>query len=247
MSDTNKNQIEQHSLLKSLILHLLPAVIWIFFYIPLARLAVENGIPTMLVMLIVSVFTLFAFQFGYIYALGRKRNGRLSLQGIVLYREKLPWLQYAYLGVAVAAWQFLVAIVGFDLNEFIRRLFFSWIPDWYYLSRGAVGQNAPSVEISIAVLSVLIFGIIGPISEELYFRGYLLPRLSNFGAWAPLLNTVFFILYHFWQIHLIIPSVIGFLPMVYFVWRKRSIYLGIIVHCSLNLIGQIIWIIERLR
>ena len=32
--------------------------------------------------------------------------------------------------------------------------------------------------------------------EELYFRGYLLPRISRLGAWAPLVNTVLFSLYH---------------------------------------------------
>jgi membrane protease YdiL (CAAX protease family) len=32
--------------------------------------------------------------------------------------------------------------------------------------------------------------------EEMYFRGYLLPRISRLGAWAPLVNTVLFSLYH---------------------------------------------------
>ena len=33
--------------------------------------------------------------------------------------------------------------------------------------------------------------------EEMYFHGYLLPRISRLGAWAPLVNTVLFSLYHF--------------------------------------------------
>ena len=38
-----------------------------------------------------------------------------------------------------------------------------------------------------------------PWVEELYFRGYLLPRISRYGAWAPLLGGLFFALYHGWQ------------------------------------------------
>ena len=32
--------------------------------------------------------------------------------------------------------------------------------------------------------------------EKMYFRGYLLPRISRLGAWAPLVNTVLFSPYH---------------------------------------------------
>lgn len=238
--------MEQHSLVKSVILHLLPAVIWIIFYIPLARIASEKGIPTMLIMLITAAFTLYSFQLGYLYYLGKKKNGKLSLQGVVLYREKMPWWQYILFGVPIVAWIMLVYITGWEINEFLRTIFFSWIPDWYYLSRGSVEQNAPAVEIMMAVLSLLLFGIIGPIAEELYFRGYLLPRLSKFGKWAPLLNVVLFNLYHFHQLHLLVISIIAFLPLVYIVWWKRNIYLSIIVHCFINLLGNIIMgVIER--
>jgi len=239
-ANANQNQMEQHSLGKSIILHLLPAVIWIIVYIPLVRITSEKGIPTMLIMLITATFTLFSFQLGYLYYLGKKKNGKLSLQGVVLYREKMPWWQYILLGVLIVAWMMFVLIAGWEINQFLRTLFFSWIPDWYYLSRGSVEQNTPIIEITMAVLSLLIFGIIGPIAEELYFRGYLLPRLSKFGKWAPLLNVVLFNLYHFWHLHLLIISIIALLPMVYIVWWKRNVYLSIIVHCSINLIGNII-------
>ena len=194
----------------------------------------------MLIMLITVPFTLFFFELGYLYYLGKKKNGKLSLQGVVLYRKKMPWWQYILFGLPIVAWMMFVVIAGWEINEFLRKIFFSWIPDWYYLSRGSIEQNTPAVEITMVVLSLLLFGIIGPIVEELYFRGYLLPRLSKFGKWAPLLNVVLFILYHFWQLHFLGLSIIALLPMVYIVWWKRNVYLGIIVHCSTNLIGQII-------
>ena len=45
----------------------------------------------------------------------------------------------------------------------------------------------------------LLIGIIGPTVEELYFRGPLLPRIDRLGAWAPVLNSGLFALYHFWS------------------------------------------------
>jgi len=44
----------------------------------------------MLIMLITIAFTLFFFELGYLYYLGNKKNGKLSLQGVVLYRKKMP-------------------------------------------------------------------------------------------------------------------------------------------------------------
>jgi AcrR family transcriptional regulator len=44
--------------------------------------------------------------------------------------------------------------------------------------------------------------------EELYFRGYLLPRISRFGGWAPVINCCLFALYHFWQ-PFNLPSLLG--------------------------------------
>lgn len=241
----NQDQIKQHSLLKPVVLHFLPAVIWIIFYIPLARIASEKGFPTMLVMLITGVFTLFSFQMGYLYYQGKKKNGRLSLQGVVLYREKMPWWQYFLFVVPIVAWITLVFAFGMDFVGFFRTKVFFWIPDWYYLNMGSVEQNTAAVEIVMAVLSLLVFGIIGPISEELYFRGYLLPRLAKLGKWAPLLNVVLFNLYHFWQLHLAVISIIALLPWIYIVWWKRNVYLSISVHCFINLVGNTIRIIDR--
>ena len=42
-------------------------------------------------------------------------------------------------------------------------------------------------------------GVIGPVVEELYFRGFLLPRMERLGRWAPLVNATLFSIYHFWS------------------------------------------------
>jgi len=39
-----------------------------------------------------------------------------------------------------------------------------------------------------ALLGLAVNGFVAPITEELYLRGYLLPRISRFKVWAPLIN-----------------------------------------------------------
>jgi hypothetical protein len=73
--------------------------------------------------------------------------------------------------------------------------------------------------------------------EELYFRGYLLPRIPASRTWAPLVNVILFSLYHFftpWQNAL---RIVALVPLVYAVSWKRNIYLSIFTHCLLNTLG----------
>jgi membrane protease YdiL (CAAX protease family) len=71
--------------------------------------------------------------------------------------------------------------------------------------------------------------------EELYFRGYLLPRLARYGWWAPAINTVLFSLYHFFTPWQNLTRILALLPMVYAVWGRRDIRIGLGAHVMLNL------------
>ena len=82
---------------------------------------------------------------------------------------------------------------------------------------------------------MLANGIVGPVVEELYFRGYLLPRIAWLGRWAPVLNTVLFSLYHFFTPWANVGRIVALLPMVYTAWWKRNIYLSMAVHVLWNL------------
>ena len=79
-----------------------------------------------------------------------------------------------------------------------------------------------------------------PSVEELYFRGYLLPRLERFGKWAPLINVSLFSLYHFWTPWQVFSRILWMLPWVYVAWRKQNIYLIMITHCIANTLGWIL-------
>jgi membrane protease YdiL (CAAX protease family) len=237
---------EQHSITKSVILHLLPGLLVIIIFILLTPVLREQGLPSVFTLLIAVTFILIPFELGYLFYLGKKKNGEMSLKGIVLFREKITIWQYIVLAPILIIWGFLIAaFVSSHFDEFLVTHIFFWLPDWFYVDE--ISKNLANYSKTIIYVT-LIFGLImngflGPIVEELYFRGYLLPRISRFKGWAPLINTVLFSLYHFFTPWQNPTRILGVLPMVYVVWWKKNIYLGIFTHCLMNIIATISMII----
>jgi membrane protease YdiL (CAAX protease family) len=96
---------------------------------------------------------------------------------------------------------------------------------------------APSFVVATLVGRIVIDGIANPIVEELYFRGYLLPRLTQFGWLAPLVHTALFTLAHFWQPYNYVTIFVTVLPLTYVTWWRRNIYLQMALHCFANTVG----------
>lgn len=250
MKNTSLNpaENEQHTLGKSIFLHFMPGLVWLLFYFPFAWIAQKNNIPTMFIMSILAAFILLPVQIGYMYYLGNKKNGKLSLKGIVFFRKKMPWWQYFVFGLISGASILITLFVfGTKIAEILKSSLFSWVPEWFFLSRGNVEQNGAFIETTMWIFGLVFIALVGPLIEELYFRGFLLPRLSRYGKWAPLLNVTLFMAYHFWQPHFLLTGIIGMTPLVYIVWWKRNIYLGIGVHCFLNTLGWAVEFIQRLN
>ena len=103
------------------------------------------------------------------------------------------------------------------------------MPESFFFAEDFARYSTTALFITWA-FGVVVNAIVGPIVEEVYFRGYLLPRISRFGAWAPLINTVLFSVYHFWTPWQNVGRLIGFLPIVYTAWWKRSIYVSMGAH-----------------
>ena len=82
--------------------------------------------------------------------------------------------------------------------------------------------------------------------EELYFRGYLLPRLSHWGWYAPIINAFLFTLQHFWQPYNYLLIFLLVLPEVMIVRWKRNIRFSILCHCTANTLGAVLTLIALL-
>jgi len=230
---------EQHSAARTLVLHLLPGVLIVAFYAAVAPVVMGLGFPALMAIYLGTLFVLIPFELGYLIYQARK-NGT-SLGTIVLYRQPVPKRQFVLLVGALFVWGIISYPIVLPLDTFFMENVFSWLPGWFF-EPGLITEEFTRYS-TAALLITWIFGFIvnglaAPVVEEMYFRGYLLPRISRLGAWAPLVNTVLFSLYHFFSPWLNVSRIIQFLPVVYAAWWKRSIYVSIAVHVLGNVAGS---------
>src|ERR687897_204825 len=232
---------EQHSVARTLVLHLLPGVLIVVFFMAVAPLVVRGfGFPPVMVIYLASVFVLVPFELGYLIYQARKQG--TSLGNIVLYRQPVPIGQFVLLVVALFVGSSLIGALLYPVDFFVQENLFSWIPGVYDVTNGlywGAARYSTATLLITWVFGLVVNVIVAPVVEEMYFRGYLLPRISRLGAWAPLLNTVLFSLYHFFTPWLNVGRVIGLLPMIYAAWWKKSIYVSMAVHVLGNAIPML--------
>jgi membrane protease YdiL (CAAX protease family) len=125
------------------------------------------------------------------------------------------------------------------IDEPIATHLFSWMPNPLLQATGMeeAANTAGGGEVALLLLIAFLFnGNAGPITEELYFRGHLLPKLERYGRWAPVINTVLFAIYHLFSPWRYPAIILGFLPITWMAWRTRSIYVSIAAHMTINML-----------
>lgn len=240
MEKINQSNIinsNNHSILKSTTLHLLPGLLVLISIITITPLLEKYNLPLVLVLIFSFGFILIPFELGYMLYQGKKINGKFSLKDIIKFKKAIPKWQYIIYTIPIIIWIFFVyGVLAPPIDTFIIKNIFSWIPEIYFLNIdfSLYSQSA----LFVMWLAYLGFNcILAPLIEELYFRGYLLPNISHIGKLAPIFNIILFSLYHFfspWQNPI---RIIALCPMVYLVFWKKNIYLGIIIHCTVNTLG----------
>jgi CAAX protease family protein len=228
----------QHSIARSVVLHLLPGALITAFYVGVAPVVRGLGFPSLMALYLAIVFVLIPVELGYL--LYRARTEGVALSRVVLYREPVPRGQLVGLVLVTFIWASLIAMLLFPpLDTFVVDTFFFWLPDWFSPVEDFARYSSAALFITWA-FGLLANGLAGPMIEELYFRGYLLPRIARLGRWAPVLNTALFSLYHFFTPWANIGRIVALLPMVYATWSKRNIYLGMAVHVLWNIGGMLL-------
>jgi len=227
-------QVKQHSVFQTVLFHLLPGALITIVFILVGPWLSQNHLPPLLALLIPILLILIPFELGWIAFQGWRRNKKLSLDGIVLNRAPLPKKDSFILIPLLLIWSILsfTLLKNFDLA--IMSNFFAWLPDWFQISMFTPGNYSQSVLTTTFVLFLLLNGFAGPIVEELYFRGYLLPRMEYLKGWAPVVNVLLFSLYHFFSPWQFFTRILAFYPWAFVVRWKNNIYLSMVTHCLLN-------------
>jgi uncharacterized protein len=237
-----------HSLAHSLWLHLLPGMLIVLFALIVGPLVISAGLPLLLVPSLWVLCVLIPFELGYLLYQGKKRNGRLSLRGIVLYREPMPVKAYLLLIPPLIVWGVIAFLISQPTQPFLIKALFFWMPSWFLSLFTA--SNTGGHPQTVLLLTVLLYMVTNPAAafvEELYFRGYLLPRMASLRGWAPLLNTVLFSLQHLFSPWQNPGRILAFLPVAYTVAWKKNIFVAIVTHCMLDALSASLLLVMLYR
>lgn len=191
---------EQLTTPRALGFHLLPGVLIAGLFYALAPVLMGAGYPAIVAGMAAALVGIVGVQLGWLLHEGHRISGRWSVTAALPYRPgKFTWRKVA-LVVGLIIWQFLVAATVGGMKPTMIETFFFWVPDWAISPFPAdiASTASPTVLLVTGASMLLVNVLFGPTVEELYFRGYLLPRLARFGLWAPLINVSLFSVYHFW-------------------------------------------------
>lgn len=108
------------SLAQTLLFHLVPGIAIALAFVVLAWVMSPRGWPPSLALLLAWLIAGIPMLLAILFYQGRRRNGALSLEGVLLYQEPLSWRQYAWLIPALLVWAALASTLLFPLDESIR-------------------------------------------------------------------------------------------------------------------------------
>lgn len=238
-----------HSVSKSIFLHLAPGVANLSATL-LGFYALWN--PSLPPQLIYGIFTnlvtLIPLQLGYLFYQAHKQgNPRFSLKGVVVLTHPLggAWRLLGWT-LAILIPTAIVFTTALPLTEALMAYSPINLDTQFQVAGGNAGQ-VPELEILLAI-NIVLTAFLVPITEELYFRGYLLPRMpEKFGKGKPLIHSFLFAVYHFDTPWLIPVRTVGLLPLIYVTLFSKSVTPGIIAHCLVNLANFVESISNRVR
>lgn len=220
--------VEQIAPARLIGLFLLPGALLTVALVAFAPVAERLGLPPLAALLAGVVVVLVPVELGSVLRAG-------------------PGPYLAPVGLRIWAWLVPVlvvaAFIGFGIGAVVEpailRGLFGWLPAWFVdpLPVDRVEDWSRAAWIATLVAFLVLNGVAGPVVEELYFRGFLLPRMQYMGRWAPLVNVALFSVYHLWSPWQVLSRILGFGPTVYAVQQTRNVGLGMVVHCTLNVLG----------
>jgi uncharacterized protein len=229
--------VEQLTRRASVVYHLYPGVVITACFVALTPHVVARGYPPQFSMLLCIVGVAIPLLLMHLRAV-RKKEGWTSIGQLNGYTERLPTSRLVSYSLGLVVVAFMAWGMLQPVDQVIAASLLSWLPDWYTVQDFS-GYGREAV-VTTLVANVVLNGVLAPVVEEIYFRGYLLPRMEAWGKWAFVANAALFSVYHFWQPYIYLTLTFALLPMTYLVWKTKDLRLAILTHCLLNLVGALL-------
>ena len=241
----NKRRPNNLSMLKVILLIFIPTTIFTSIYVLAGYL--NKTLPSLLTFCLLATFILMPIELWIILRASKKEYGKYSLKSAFENHQKLPkWVIFLYgstlfgfAGIMSATLAPLEGSLFATLSSKLMQVlptYFNWSNIEY------LKQYSDNIILITCAVYFIFNGFIGPIVEEMFFRGYLTSRISRYGKFAPLIITVLFSLYHFWLPFNNIFRIVVFYPAAYFAWKKKNIYIALTFHCLSNILSVILFI-----
>jgi membrane protease YdiL (CAAX protease family) len=224
-----------------LALHLAPGVLFSSVLIAVSDVFVRHGLTAYLAELVLIPACLAPTLLGILWWWTRRCDEGSRLSRVLPYSA--PGTIGDYVGwplLLYAAWGLLsLALVPFA--TWWEGHFVGWFPSDLGTQAliDGVAHATPEARQVTLVLAILFSGVLAPLVEEAYFRGFLLPRMANRGWMAPVASAFLFGLYHFftpWSLPVIF---VAFLPVAFVVRARRNFRISMVLHMLFNLTGVI--------
>lgn len=209
-------------------------------------------LPTLLIFCILGGLVLMPAEWFLMLQQSRKDYGEYSLKAALVGQAKLPVIKiflFALLlfGVAGICSSTILPLEKMLLFS-VREKVLAFLPvgfDWDNI------ENIKSFPESIIIVTCAVYFVfnvlVGPITEEFFFRGYLTAYNNKYRNWTPVMITMLFSLYHLWLPFQNIFRIFIFLPMAYSSYRKKNLYICMVSHILCNLFTTISFIMAVIK
>lgn len=201
-------------------------------------------IPQLLLFCIMGTIILVPIELGIILFASKKEYGTYSLKSAFVGQERVAvWkiiiIAFVFFGIAglLSVW---IAPIENKIFAEMRSAVLNCLPigfDWTNY------EYLQSFSKPILVLLCVYYGffnvLLGPITEEMFFRGYLTSHYEKQNAFTPILITILFSLYHFWLPFNNVFRILAFAPVAYVSYKKKNLLISVFFHCLCNLFSVI--------
>ena len=242
--------IKKHTALQSILLHLIPGLFNLLAIVLLLPFTTwlgyaENG--RLLAGELMIIVAIVPIQIGFLLFVAKRKTKTCNIMELMPFQEKSKFVEYILFVAIMIGWALGVSTILTPIEHRLRDGLFVFVSDNMAMRNMDFHATSKGLLIFAASFAIFTNGIIAPITEELYFRGYLLPRINLSPAWAVIVNAVLFSVYHFFSPWFFLSRILMMIPLYYWVMKRKNIRFSIVAHVIANVFTSVSFLLEILR